>query len=155
MSYARRKRIHQAQEHEFYESPSGNMEAWSGETDLEFNYMPGFPGPRETRIVDADNYNQRTFTYDPGVIRDRVDWAEGGVAGFTKSVGSIGVTDPKTIDAHDFQGQMAVVRRMPDTNYGPVATSDHNSILSLLYMMQESSHYFPNEVSQADVIRSV
>lgn len=152
MSYKRRKaKIHQAQQHEFYEAPSGQMQAWSGEIDLD--YTAPYPGPREDRTVDAANYS--TGTFDPGTIRDNVDWSIGGIPGLTKSVGSVGVTDPQTVDAHDFRGQMAVVRRMADTNYGPVKTADHNSILSLLYQMAETNSYFPNEVSQADLIRAV
>jgi hypothetical protein len=150
MSYHRRQtRI--AQEHEYYEAPSGNEMALTKE-DLEFNYEPGYPGPREIRVVDAAN--SQTFAFAP-YNHDNVQWDVGGVAGDTKFVGSTGVTDPQTVDRHDFAGQMAVVRRMPETNYGPVKTSDHNSMLALLYKMQESSHYFPNEISQADVIRSV
>jgi hypothetical protein len=153
MSYHRRVAKQAAKMHEYYDAPlmTGNELALTKE-DLAFNYEPGYPGPRELRHVDAANYS--TFMFDPN-IHDNVDWAVGGIPGQTKFVGSTGVTDSKTIDQHEFQGQMAVVRRMPDTNYGPVTTSDHNSLLSLLYMMQESSHYFPNEVSQADIIRSV
>lgn len=152
MSYRRRQaKIHQAQEHEFYEAPSGQMEAWSGEVDMQ--YGADYPGPREDRTVDAANH--ATFAYDPGTIRDQVDWAIGGVPGLTKGVGSTGVTDPQTVDAHNFRGQMAVVRRMPDTNYGPVKTADHNSILALIYQMAETNAYLPNEVSQADLIRAV
>lgn len=151
MSYHRRQVKRFAQMHEFYEAPSGNEQALS---EIDLNYEASYPGPRETRLLDASNWNRSTFMYDPDV-RDRVDWAATGVAGFTKSVGSMGVTDPSTVDRHDYQGQMAVVRRMPDTNYGPVVTSDHNSMLSLLYAMQESTHYFPNDISQADIIKSV
>jgi hypothetical protein len=86
-----------------------------------------------------------------------VEWDATGVRGFTKSVGSIGVTDPQTVETHtwDRPGEMAVIRRMPDTNYGPVKTSDHNSLLSLLYAMQETASFFPNDISQVDVIRAV
>jgi hypothetical protein len=89
--------------------------------------------------------------------RTNVEWDATGVRGFTKSVGSIGVTDPQTVETHtwDRPGEMAVIRRMPDTNYGPVKTSDHNSLLSLLYAMQETASFFPNDISQVDVIRAV
>ena len=147
MSYLRR----QAKLHEIYEAPSGNEQAL---TKLDLSYEASYPGPRETRIVDAENWNHPTFMYDPNA-HDYVNWATGGIAGHTKIVGSMGVTDPKTIDAHDFAGMMAVVRRMPDTNYGPVGQDTHNAMLSLIYAMQESSHYFPNEISQQDVIKSV
>jgi hypothetical protein len=153
MSYNRRlKSKHAGMLHEKYPAPGGNEEALSKE-DLAFNYDPGYPGPRETRLYDL--YRTPTFTFDPGTIRDQVDWAAGGIPGDMKVVGSTGVTDSKNVDAHEFKGQMVTVRRMPDTNYGPVSGTDHNSLLSLLYSMQESSHYFPNEVSQADIIRSV
>lgn len=159
MSYRRRQqRI--AQMHEWYESPSGNPEGMTGARDLWFNDRPQFPGPREDRDVDAEN-TLMALSYpignNIGSIRDEVEWDVGGIRGQTKNVGSTGVTDPQTIDRHDFLGEMAVFRRMPDTNYGPVAAdnSGYNSVLSLLYAMQESSHYFPNEVSQTDIIKAV
>ncbi len=154
MSYHHRKRqraIHLAQQHEFYEAPSGNELAMSNEIG---EYPAMFTGPRETVFSDADNY----VMTNSGVIdsiRDDVQWDVGGIQGQTKNVGSTGVTDPQTVDAHSFTGEMAVIRRMPDTNYGPVKTADSNSLLSLLYQMTESNHYFPNEVSQADIIKAV
>lgn len=120
--YRRRKmKQRQAAEHEFYESPSGNPEAWS-EEGLRYPTDALFPGPRETRFLDSQN--RSTFTFDPGDIQDRIDWAVGGVPGMTKFVGSMGVTSPYTVDAHDFRGMSQIVRRMPDTNYGPVKTSE-------------------------------
>lgn len=156
MSYKRRQVKRAIAEHEFYESPSGNMEAWSGEEDSLY-YDASFPGPRETRILDSDNYRmgmaEATLAHTP----DTVEWDIGGIRGDTKTVGSVGVTDPQTVETHtwDRPGEMAVIRRLPDTNYGPVGTSDHNSLLSLLYAMQETAAFFPNDVSQIDVIRAV
>lgn len=156
MSYKRRQ-AQIAQEHEFYESPSGNMEAWSSDQDLD--YGAAFPGPRETRYLDSQNHQYFGSDYAIDSVDGRVgvqpQWDVDGIVGQTKFVGSSGVTDPQTVDAHNFLGEMAVIRRMPDTNYGPVKTNDHNSLLSLLYAMQESAHYFPNEVSQADIIKAV
>ncbi len=155
MSYHHRKRqrvAHLAQQHEWYEAPSGNEQPMGGELDME--YPPQFPGPRERRFVDAQNSVMVPTTVTES-IRDNVEWDVGGIPGETKNVGSTGVTDPQTVDAHSFTGEMAVIRRMPDTNYGPVKTADSNSLLSLLYAMSESNHYFPNEVSQADIIKAV
>lgn len=154
MSYKRRKaQIHQAQMHEYYDAPSGNEMALT-ETDS-LGYDPAYPGPREGRILDADNWNHSVPTYDPQ-IRDNVDWAAGGEPGHTKAVGSVGVTDPQNVDTHDFRGYTAVIRRMPDTNYGPVkGGQDHNSLLSLLYSMQESNAFFPGDIAQQDIIKGV
>jgi hypothetical protein len=154
LSYHRRVRKRIAQQHEFYEAPSGNEYAMGGETDLD--YGAAFPGPRETRFVDAANRTMPLQQLAVGDIEDAVEWDIGGVSGATKFVGSEGVTDPATVDAHSFLGEMAVIRRMPDTNYGPVAGGeDNNALLSLLYSMQETNHFFPNEVSQADIIKAV
>lgn len=156
MSYKRRKKAqHVAQQHEYYEAPSGNEQALSKE-DLWFNYQPGFPGPREVRLYSEYREPIGVLAVNP-IIHDDIDWTTGGLYGQQMVVGSTGVTDPQTVDTHDFHGYMAVIRRMPDSKYGqgPVATSDHNSLLSLLYAMQESSHYFPNDVSQMDVIKAV
>lgn len=158
MSY-RRRQTRIAQEHEFYDAPSGNEEAMSNDIDGYIGeltgYSPSFPGPREVRILDSENVDMPTGGIAIDSIRDNVNWDIGGVPGMTKNVGSTGVTDPQTVDQHNFVGEMAVIRRMPDTNFGPVKTADSNSLLSLLYAMQESNHYFPNEVSQADIIKAV
>ena len=161
MGYKRRQAQRIAAMHEWYESPSGQEEAMGGEIDS-LGWEASFPGPRETRILDSTNLDHRLDTsleMVPTMLqtRDMVEWDAGGVAGYTKAVGSIGVTDPQTVETHtwDRQGQMAVVRRMPDTNYGPVKTSDHNSLLALLYATQETANFFPNEISQIDVIRAV
>lgn len=159
MGYRRRQAQKFAAQHEFYEAPDGNEEAMSNEIDgyvgEETGYGPQYPGPREVRLLDSQNHTMFTDTIAIDSIRDNVEWDIGGVVGETKSVGSIGVTSPQNVDAHDFQGEMAVVRRMPDTNFGPVKTADHNSTLALLYAMQETNSYFPNEVSQADIIKAV
>lgn len=156
MGYRRRQRVRDmANVDVFYEAPGGNMEAWSGEEDLD--YSASFPGPRETRYADSANWGSSIPTRNPDV-RDYVDWAAGGIPGYTKCVGSVGVTDPQTVDAHDFVGQMAVIRRMPDTNYGPASgetTAGYNSLLQMLYAMSEGNQFYPNEVSQADVIKAV
>lgn len=152
--YSRQKRNQRiAQEHEFYESPSGNMEAWSGDEDS--FYGTEYPGTiREDAFNDAENYQMHFPTLNMD-FRDHVDWAVGGVPGDTKNVGSLGVVTPYGVDTHDFQGEMAVIRRMSPNMEGPTSGSDHNSLLSLLYAMQESSHYFPNDVSQIDIIKAV
>ena len=156
MSYHRRQAQKQAAMlHEVYEAPSGNELALSSELDLSIQYMPEMPGPREVRYLDSSESWQRHIMGDNPDVRDRVDWAAGGQSGFGQNVGSSGVTDPQTVDRHDFQGDYAEIRRMADTNYGPVKTSDHNSILSLLALYQESSHYFPNEMSQQDLWKAV
>lgn len=144
---------HVAVEHEFYESPSGNMEAWS--TDEDSFYPPMFPGTiREEVFTDADNYRMQFPTLNDD-FRDHVDWAVGGIPGETKNVGSTGVVTPYGVDAHDFRGEMAVIRRYAPSMEGPTGGTDHNGLLSLLYAMQESSAYFPNDVSQVDVIKAV
>ena len=154
MSYHRRQAKRVAAEHEWYEAPSGNEIGMGGEIDSS-GYSASYPGPRETRILDADNYRMPDFAIDK--ITDNVKWDATGVPGDTKIVGSMGVTDPQTVETHtwDRPGQMAVVRRMPDTNYGPVGTADHNSLLPLLYAMQETAAYYPNDISQIDIIKAV
>jgi len=132
---------------------TGNEQAWSTEGD-EWDEESEFPGPKETIFVDAQN--TVSYAHAPvGDIQDMIDWEIGGLAGATKGAYSLGVVESTNVDAHDFNGQMQTVRRPADTNWGPVATNDHNSLLSLLYSMQESAHYFPNEVSEADLIKAV
>ena len=154
MSYKRKQAQRIAALHEWYEAPSGNEEALGGDIDS-IGYSPSYPGARETRLLDADNVVMPDYAIDK--ITDMVKWDAEGIPGQTKIVGSMGVTDPQTVETHtwDRPGEMAVIRRMPDTNYGPVKTSDHNSLLSLLYAMQETAAYYPNDISQIDVIKAV
>lgn len=131
---------------------SGDEDAQSGEWDSQFDDA-GYPGPIEHFVPDAANYPSP----HGGVvtIKDFIDYEIGGLPGDTKMVYATGVVEPTNVDAHNLSGGMVVVRRMADTNYGPVATSDHNSLLSLLYAMQESTAFFPNETSQIDMVKSV
>lgn len=131
---------------------TGNEVSVSGEWDTQYD-DPAYPVYLEKRFVDAANGPIPTFAV--GDIQDKVDWEIGGKPGDTKGVYGLGVVSPYNVDAHDFQGQQAIIRRMADTNYGPVATEDHNSMLALLYDMQETNRYFPSEVSQIDVIKAV
>lgn len=142
---------------------TGNEQAWST-TEFSFEdyaevHFPGqfaFPGPKEE--FDADSENKRGWTTGKlgFIAHNDVDVEVDGAPGDTKYVGSyIGPVEPTTVDAHNFTGAQAIVRRLPDTNYGPVATSDHNSLLSILYAMQESNAFYPNETSQIDLVKSV
>lgn len=138
--------------HEFYETPSGNGVAWGGEINGLIG--PGFPGPRVTDLLQSQNYQH--YGSPVGDISNRFDQEVGGIPGDTKFNGSMGVTDPQTVDAHNFQGQMATVRRMPDWHDGPVAGgTDYNALLPVLFAMQETARYYPQEVVQADLIKAV
>lgn len=137
------------------EQEAGNWEGQGGELDL--MYPPGFPGPKEIRMVDASNaVTFNTEARGVGIIKDYVDWEVGGQPGATKNVGSTGVVDPHTVDQHNFYGEMAIVRRQPDVNRaGPVGTADHNSLLAQLWLMQQTSQFYPQEAAQVDLIRAV
>lgn len=119
-----------------------------------------FPGPREIRVT------QTTDSYFPayagvGSIRDdSVSGPNREVGGRAGEVGdlpySLGVVDSNTVENFELTGQQAIIRRMPNPggNTGPVGTSDHNMMLALAYE-QQVNQYYPNEASQADLIRSV
>jgi len=151
MSRAWRNRQKERMEELPYE-PTGNEVSMSGEWDTDYGDQ-AYPVYLEERFVDAQN--GPTFVFAAGNIQDVVDWEVGGRPGDTKGVWGEGVVNPYNVDAHDYQGQQAVIRRIsPDMN-GPVSTADHNSMLGLLYEMQETNRYFPSEVSQADIIKAV
>lgn len=132
--------------------PTGNEVSMSGEWDTDYG-DGAYPVVLEKRFVDAQN--TQAFSMAAGDIQDKVDWEVGGKPGMTKGVWGERVVNPYNVDAHDFNGQQAIVRRMADTNYGPVGTADHNSLLGILYEAQETNRYFPSEVSQADIIKAV
>jgi hypothetical protein len=133
--------------------PTGNEQAWSGELDWQYDdsTYPGF----YTEDFHSDAQNYPTFVHPVGTIRDDIDWEIGGLPGLTKWVGTTGVVESSNVDAHDFTGEMAYVRRHNVDMSGPVGSDDYNSLLALLYATQESNAFFPNEVSQADMIRGV
>ncbi len=133
---------------------AGNDQAWSGELDMQYPTPADlFPGPREHRVTDAMNGPE--FTLAQMSIHDNIDWEVGGNPGATKNAYSTGVVDPSNVDAHDYDGGQAIVRRMRDTNFGDVGTADYNSTLALVFQMSEADQYFPNETSQADLILGV
>lgn len=130
---------------------AGNAVAKSNTEDMFFT--AAFPGPREIRFLDSQNYVSSHSGV--GDIEDNVDWEVGGIPGMTKAVYSTGVVESTNVDAHDFDGAQAIIRRMPDTNFGDVGTADYNSQLAFLYAMSEADIYFPNETSQSDLILGV
>lgn len=120
------------------------------------NLLPGgerFPGPVEYFHTGAD---ATPYTYTPvGVIRDNIDWEIGGESGDANGyLWSTGVVDPNTVENFDLTGQQQIIRRMADTNYGPVATADHNALLAMAYA-QQMNQFYPSEESQYDLIRGV
>jgi hypothetical protein len=150
--HTRKRQGRSAVLHEFYETPSGNGEAWGGDVDTGFS--PAFPGPRPVDMLQSQNHQH--FGEPVGVIRNPIDYEVGGMPGATKFNGTMGVTDPQTVDAHNFQGQYAEIRRLPDWHDGPVAGGqDHNALLPILYAMQQTARYYPQEVVQADLIKAV
>lgn len=141
--------------------PTGNEQAWSGELDSQY-LDSDYPGPKENYHADSENVSG--FSHAVVTIKDALQYEQSesysapyiqGYPALTMSVGSTGVVDSSNVDAHYFDGGSAVIRRMHVDMSGPVATSDHNSLLGILYAMQESNAYFPNEVSQVDMIRAV
>lgn len=133
---------------------TGNAPAMGGDLDSEFSDQLGYAVADETFFPDAANTTE--FSSGPvGNIDDRIDYEIGGKPGDTKAVYGMGVVSPYNVDAHDYDGGQAIIRRMPDGNYGPVGAGDYNSMLGLLYAMQETSYYYPNEQSQADIIKAV
>lgn len=147
-----RQRQHEAEHLERNSESEGRTPVVSF-SEMDSMYSPSFPGPREDYTPDAANYV--TYGAPVGNIRDQVDWEIGGQPGMTKFVGSTGVVGRNSYDAFDFMGEQAVVRRMADTNYGPVTGSDYNALLATLYVYQEANQYFPNEAAQGDVIKAV
>jgi len=142
-------------------SAIGDENAESGKWDSQYDDA-GYPGPLEHFTPDADNY--AVGHSGVGSIKNLIQYEQsepysgpyiqGGLA-LTMNVGSTGVVDPSNVDAHNLDGGQAIIRRFAEDSYGPVATSDHNSLLSLLYAMQETASYLPNESSQIDMVRAV
>lgn len=136
--------------------PTGNDQAWSGELDTQYDDVryPGDAG--RGKETHPDSANHISYVHGPsGSIRNPVDYEVGGVPGMTKFIGMVGPVESTNVDAHDFRGQSAIIRRFADTNYGPVGAENYTGILATLYAMQETNAYFPNEVSQVDLIKAI
>lgn len=121
------------------------------------------------RLTDiADNWPTQLENFKPGAngveynntpvgsIKDLVDYEIGGQSGLAAFAfpRSTGVVSSDAVEDFTLTGQQAVIRRQPDTNYGPVSTSDHNALLALAFA-QSANQFYPNEESQFDVIRSI
>ena len=142
-------------------SGEGDENAESGKWDSQYDDREY---PKDLEHFHPDSRNVPVPHAGVVTIKDALDYEiretyggpyiQGGQA-LTHAMFSTGVVEPTNVDAHYLDGSQAIIRRMADTNFGPVATSDHNSLLSLLHSMQESSAYYPNEASQLNVIQSV
>lgn len=68
---------------------------------------------------------------------------------------STGVTSSDLVENFELDGRQQIIRRGPNpASKGPVGTSDASAFLALAYA-QSVNQFYPNEESQADLIRSV
>jgi len=117
-----------------------------------------YDGPREIYHPMAAGF----YPADPqslagqGDISDKIDWEIGGNPGVVgDNAYSLGVVDSTTVEDFGMRGEQAIIRRQRNpSDTGDVGTSDSNALLSLLYA-QSVNGYYPNEASQADLVRTV
>lgn len=117
-----------------------------------------FPGQREIFHPEADRYTPATGVMD-GQGNDTynlIDREIGGQRGWINDLPySTGVVSSDLVEDFNLDGRQAVIRRQgTKQGVGPVGTSDSNGRLALLYA-QAVNEYFPNEASQADLVRAV
>lgn len=123
-------------------------------------YQPAFPGQRETVHTEAEGRPSGRLSGVGSVRDDSVSGPGrevGGQPGLVDGVPySLGVVSSDLVENFALTGQQAIIRRQanPGGNTGPVGTSDHNMLLALAYE-QQVNQFYPNEASQADLVRAV
>jgi hypothetical protein len=125
-------------------------DSYFGTTVMDYQY----PSPMEIVHTEAEGY---TPVGSPiGSIKDPIDYEVGGQRGRVDNLPySTGVVSSDLVENFELDGRQAVIRRMRNpSSVGPVGTSDHNMILALAYR-QMTNQFYPNEGSQADLVRSV
>lgn len=121
-------------------------------------YGDEYPGSREDFHAEFENAVESDLAPNPQlVIRDNIDWTIGGQMGVVNRFPySTGDVESGYVENFDLTGEQIYLRRETEARqlYGPVGTSDSNALLALAYA-QMQNQYYPNEASQADLIRSV
>lgn len=121
---------------------------------------PQYPGQWEVINREADRYTPAVGYIDSqgNDTYNLIDREIGGQRGWVDDLPySMGVVSSDLVENYALTGEQAVIRRTrnpSDHGSTPVGTSDYSSHLALLYEMN-ASEFYPNEMSQADLVRSV
>lgn len=118
-------------------------------------YTDQYPGPREH--YHPGDLGSAPMPVPIGYIKDLVDYEVEGVRGLVDNAPySTGVVSSDLVENYWLDGSQAYIRRArsPQDRGGPVGTSDSNALLAIAYA-QAVNQFYPNEASQADLVKSV
>lgn len=140
-------------------TPSLNLEDINGYALGTTNDIPGeyssFPLTWENFRPDAWDgipaYVTPTDNYVRATAINQEIGGQSGQKGFTYSTGPV---SSDAVENFALDGRQQIIRRQPDTNYGPVSTSDHGALLAMAYA-QQVNQFYPNEQSQYDLIKAI
>lgn len=138
-------------------STQDNAPLQSGTNDRQMaTTVQAYPVQTELQHVNAEGHLPERALVGVGSIKDMIDYEVGGSRGIVDyQTYSTGVVSSDLMENFALTGEQAIIRRGRNPSaVGPVATADHNTLLSLAYA-QATSQFYPNERSQADLIRSV
>lgn len=135
--------------------PSWQQFAYYLDGTTPMDYMQSLPGPRSDWHPETGGVGFSTL--GAGDMDDHIDYEIGGQSGAIDNT-AYAINGPVTSDGMEnfwLSGETAIIRRGRNpADHGPVGTSDSNALLSVIYD-QLANQYYPNEASQADLVRSV
>jgi hypothetical protein len=121
-------------------------------------YTADYPGSREDFHAEFEDAPMSELGGNAtAVIRDDIDQQIDGQMGLVNRFPySMGEVSSDAQENFALTGEQIFLRRDSEQRqmYGPVGTSDSSALLALAYAQQQNM-YYPNEVSQADLVASV
>lgn len=144
---------------------SGQSGNGRGNYETFANAAANYPGPM-IEMVHGEfagpdswpmNYWAEDTLYAVGSVKDQINYEVQGQRGRLDTLPySTGVVDASLVENFEYRGQQVMLRRETDKRQavGPVGTSDYAGGLAITYAML-TSRFYPNEVSQSDLVRAV
>lgn len=121
-------------------------------------YTADYPGSREVFKAEFEDAPMSDLVGYPALsIKDDIDYQVDGQMGLVNRFPySTGEVSSDAQENFALTGEQVYLRRESEGRqlYGPVGTSDSSALLALAYAQQQNM-YYPNEMSQADLVVSV
>lgn len=141
-----------------YDPTAQERAYYLGGNTPEVEANPLYPGPREYFHPEAAEFTPSKLKMD-GQGNDTFNMIDREMDGLRGAVDdqpySLGVVSSDLTENFWLGGQQAVIRRGRNpSEHGPVGTSDYSGRQALQYAMSVNQ-FFPNEASQADLVRAI